>query len=139
MNKQIFTVPRQSNNYLEISFRYCIASEMEPGQGFSFPCHSVKVRCQFCKLEMLRKNYNKHLERNHPDANSQNLCGLGQKSVGDFFSPSKEKSLRSGEEDIVTEQEGNRDELVVVENDAASESETSVHLGKRRHATGDSA
>ena len=103
-----------------------------------FLCHTVKVKCQFCKMELLRKNYKKHLQRTHSGANYQNLCGLGQKSVGDFFTAPSGNPHDPNEvvEELVENEDDARDDTtrLVVGDDFAGQAS-----GKRRHESGDSA
>jgi hypothetical protein len=89
-------------------------------------------------MELLRKNYKKHLQRTHPGANYQNLCGLGQKSVGDFFTAPSGNPHDPNEvvEELVEHEDDARDDTarLVVGDEFAGQTS-----GKRRHESGDSA
>ena len=103
-----------------------------------------------CRIRILKKSYKTHLVRIHPGANQQNLCGLGQKMVADYFTTSTEKSNEDQRNTSVinypskqeVEPGGIGDDVQSSEENNGLDSDNDFDLqplSKRIHESGDSA
>ena len=46
-----------------------------------FISNTVRIKCSFCQIDILRKNYKTHLDRKHPGKKDEGLCGYGQQTM----------------------------------------------------------
>ena len=47
---------------------------------------TIKIKCCYCKLELLKRNYKEHISNKHPGRDSNDLTGADQQSLLHMFS-----------------------------------------------------
>ena len=113
---------------------------MEHGQQFL--SETVKVKCQFCEKEIMRKNYKQHIRNVHPKKDPDDLTPLGQSRLTRFFKqavPDKVVEVAS-EGDEVTEVDSGEQRLDLVYDDVEDIMDEGDELTrqKRRHESSES-
>ena len=53
--------------------------------GHQFPSETVKIKCQFCEKEIMRRNYKPHTRNVHPKKDLDDLPPFGHSKLTCFF------------------------------------------------------